>query len=574
MFGVSYVARSYHRMLAALGRSIDVRIYTLNPCREFWEDLETVAEVRRRRKREKRDGLFPARAEARQPQMAIGDDPYGLLGEAENLPLRLWGRPGRENVRLLNQMTSGDFDACFVPGRGPRTLLERLQDDILDRAAPTTPDLALGADGSVVVLRCPGLRRELEVIAAEIWRLVRADPTLGFNDIAVVVPEARKQLYLSHVGAVFGEAHELPHSVIDLPLGGGHRIGEAALLLLRLPFGSFTRRELLPLLTHPSIMARFPDATPGDWLRLADALGIVHGADHGDHAGTYIARDVLNWDQGIRRVVLGALMGDGGDQAPVALGGDAYLPHGRPGDEEPSALGFALLARSLIEDARFAAGVTGPARRPLGDWLDFVRGLLTGYLVPLDPDEEALLSRCLAEVDALHELPLGATPVSYRVAAELVEQALAAVGGARGQYLARGVTVASFVPMRAIPFRAVFVAGLGQGDFPSGRRRSELDLREGKRYPGDVTPREQDLYMFLETLLCARDRLVLSYVARDELTGERLAPSSVLLELREILAEGYLTAPALAAIFDDSPAPPLRRYDDLDAARGVSARAA
>ena len=38
--------------------------------------------------------------------------------------------------------------------------------------------------------------------------------------------------------------------------------------------------------------------------------------------------------------------------------------------------------------------------------------------------------------------------------------------------------------------------------------------------------------MFLETLLCARERLVLSYVARDELTGERLEPSSVILELR------------------------------------------
>jgi len=36
--------------------------------------------------------------------------------------------------------------------------------------------------------------------------------------------------------------------------------------------------------------------------------------------------------------------------------------------------------------------------------------------------------------------------------------------------------------------------------------------------------------MFLETLLCARDRLVLSYVGRDEITGEKRPPSAVLLE--------------------------------------------
>jgi len=41
LFGISYVAESYHRMLALLAKKIDVRIYTLNPCREFWEDLET-----------------------------------------------------------------------------------------------------------------------------------------------------------------------------------------------------------------------------------------------------------------------------------------------------------------------------------------------------------------------------------------------------------------------------------------------------------------------------------------------------------------------------------------------------
>jgi hypothetical protein len=117
-------------------------------------------------------------------------------------------------------------------------------------------------------------------------------------------------------------------------------------------------------------------------------------------------------------------------------------------------------------------------------------------------------------------------PVSYRVAAELARNALASIPGSRGQYLARGVTVASFVPMRAIPFRVVFVLGLGQGDFPRSARRGDLDLREARREPGDVTPREQDLYMFLETLLCARDRLVLSYLGRDEITGEERPPSA------------------------------------------------
>jgi exodeoxyribonuclease V gamma subunit len=565
VFGVSYMARGYHRMLATLGRALEVRVYTLNPCREFWEDLETVGEARRRSRKERKP-LFPLRLEAR--QLALGEDPLGLAAEGENLALRLWGRPGRENVRLLNQLTDGDFEGRFTPA-GTDTLLGRLQDDVLDRVARPAPDPALHADGSLTVLRCPGLRRELEVVAAEIWRLVRADPTLRFNDVAVVVPESCRDAYLPQVGAVFGEAHDLPHNVADLPLGSGHRLGEAAELLLALPTGSFTRRELLPLLIHPSVMGRFPEASAGHWVRLCDELGILHGVDRRDHAGTYIARDLYSWDQGLRRLVLGVTMTGrrAGDESAVEMGDEAYLPADLP-DGDASALSFALLVRSLLADARFATGADGaPRLRPLSEWLELMRGLLTSYLVPAGDDEEALMGRCLRALEELEEVEI-TVPVSYQVAADLARRALGRLGATRGQYLARGVTVASFVPMRAIPFRVVFVLGLGHGLYPAAPRRGQLDLREVRRAPGDVSPREQDLYLFLETLLCARERLVLSYVARDELTGDPLPPSSVLLELRELLAEGYLEEPELRKLFEAEP-PPLRRYDDetrLDAA--------
>ena len=69
--------------------------------------------------------------------------------------------------------------------------------------------------------------------------------------------------------------------------------------------------------------------------------------------------------------------------------------------------------------------------------------------------------------------------------------------------------------------------------FPSAEGFGALDLRAGARQPGDVTPREQDEYIFLETLLAARERLYLSYVRRDAATGERKDPSSALIALRD-----------------------------------------
>ncbi|HEX7599717.1 MAG TPA: exodeoxyribonuclease V subunit gamma, partial [Polyangia bacterium] len=143
LFGASYVAPAYHRMLAALSHHIEIVLYTLNPCREYWEDVETAAEVRRRIAR-----ITPSLGDP-------NDDPFGLLGQSENLPLRLWGRPGRENLRLLNQLDLCHFEEHFVPADAS-TLLGRLQNDILDRVTRSEPDASLQADGSLQVLACPG----------------------------------------------------------------------------------------------------------------------------------------------------------------------------------------------------------------------------------------------------------------------------------------------------------------------------------------------------------------------------------------------------------------------------------
>ena len=536
VFGLSYIATAYHRMLAQLAHKSEIHVYTLNPCREELVELRAGDELLAAE-----EGLHPA--------------------------LALWARPGRENLRRLARVAGATFAPDF-PAGDATTLLHRLQADIVNRRAPDAGGAPAELDASLRVLPCPSLRRELEVVAAEIWSLLRKEPTLRACDVAVIVPEKSKDLYLAQLPAVFHESCDLPHNVADAGAAGSHRVALAIALLIELPFSTFSRRDFLPLLTHPCLMARFPSATPEGWRALAAALGIVRGADRGDFDPAYLHRDLYSWDQGLARLALGAVVdqANADSSSPLSLGGDSYLPGPPVDSDDEAALGFGLLARSLIADAGLASGRAGPRQRPLGEWLDFLRDLVGSYLV-LDEDDgagQAVVARFLAELDELAETGLGPSPVSYRVAAELAKRALAALPGGRGHYLAGGVTVASFVPMRAIPFRAVFVLGLGQDAFPRPQGHHELDLRAGQRLPGDVDGREQDLYMLLETLLSARDHLTLSYVSRDEITGDELPASAALLELRAILGDGYLGAAELARLFCDARElrPTLRRYDD------------
>lgn len=551
VFGVSYAGPVFQWAFAALARELDLHVYALNPCREFWEDMPSASERRRRR-------LTSAQIDTLEhhPQVEASDTP----------PLVMWGRPGREYVHLLNDLTECDFTSRFVDpaGGASTTLLEQLQHDILVRAPERSePDPAhdFAGDRSIEVLACPGLRREVESVAEAIWALVGADdadsaqttPPLRFHEIAVLVNGPDRDRYLPHIEAVFDEAHRIPHHVVDVPLAQASRVIDAALALIALPASRLGRPDLLDIVTHPCVRARAPEADPAAWVALCDRLGVFHGLDHAEHRGTYIDQDLVNWDQAVRRVALGRFMTAerSGDERAFELGpGRVYVPEET---DDPTASTFALLVRSLLEDVRFARG----ARMPLAEWARWLSNMVASYLTPTDEAERSDLRRCLSALQALGDRPLGDRPLRHRVAAELARGALGSLVGDRGEYLADGVAVSTLIPMRAIPFRAVFVLGLGEGRFPTNERRDALDLRGARRRLGDVSPTDRDRYAFLEAMLSARERLVLSYVARDERTGDPIAPSPVLEQLLDVIEGGYLQGARQALV--DRPA--LRRYD-------------
>jgi exodeoxyribonuclease V gamma subunit len=497
VFGFPHFARVFHEFFAALSRTRDVVVYSLSPCEGFWEDF---------------DPRDPA-------------------------PLRLWGRPGREHVRALDALAGFDHDDRFAEPAGD-TLLAELQRDVLRRVpareAPAE-GLAFERDESIVVLECASVRREMEAVASEIWRLLEADPTLCFDEIAVLLPDPDAHLYLAHLPIVFREAHDIPHQVLDVPLAAETPVVEAIDLLLALPLGRFTRQELLRLAVHPAVVAALGEVDPARWVGWCDDLGIVHGADRGDHQDTYIERDILNWDQGLRRLALGVFMaGDAsGERRCFELAGEGYLPQELGADDMEDAAALGLLVRSLMADARFVRDAT----LTMKEWAEVLCDLVATYVAPTGDAEAEPLVGCLRRLHALGETDVGGAAVPYRVACELARERVASWSNFPRR---EGVVVSRLGSTRPIPFRVVFACGMGEGRFPSPDADDPLDLRWARREQGDVTARERDKYAFLELLIGTRDRLYLSYVSRDPLTGDSLESSSVVQELLHALSRGYV----------------------------------
>jgi ATP-dependent helicase/DNAse subunit B len=162
----------------------------------------------------------------------------------------------------------------------------------------------------------------------------------------------------------------------------------------------------------------------------------------------------------------------------------------------------------------------------------------------LEPAEELDARALAALLAALGEL----RELGDRVSGPELIELLEGLGVPTGPPTAPGaVLLAEPLQIRARRFRAVFVCGLQEGEFPSAGRpepflsdehRRELALCSGLR----LRPREDALarerYLFYASVSRATEQVVLSYRSSDE-EGNLALPSPFLADVAELLVEGW-----------------------------------
>lgn len=544
VFGLSYVAIAFAHIFATLSERSDLHIYALNPCCEFWEDVDHRLNIAREGWKSRVD---------RVPDFQDQEDAFNLEDPHDTPALRLWGRPGREYIRTLNQLSLCDFDTLFIDpadqSEGSLNFLHELQRDILYRAPNRSPlNQNKKEDDSIRLIACPGLRREVEIVADEIWRLVQESEKnqtpLRFHQIAVMVTDHKRQEYLTHIDAIFRERYQIPFNMIDRHMSAQSRVIEGVKRLLELPLGDFDYLEVLHVATHPVIGGALESVHVDRWRQWGEQLNIKFGLDQEDLHHTYIDRDVYHWDQGLKRLLLGLFMqGEAqGDHRIFEVEERAWVPFDIGHDAFHDAGHMVHLCRRLLLDASHAK----KQRMSLSYWCMYFTRLFNHYIICKSQADEQALTRCLQCLEELKDTDLEQYKISYDVAQTLVKNRLKQLESKRGQHQADGVVVSSLLPMRAIPFHTIFLLGMGERDFPAKTAQNPLDLRQAKQLAGDVNPSQRDRYLFLEILLSARQRLIMSYIAFDDRTGDPLEPSAVVRELH-FISRGYLGTAGLQA---------------------------
>jgi exodeoxyribonuclease V gamma subunit len=503
------------------------------------------------------------------------------VGDGHQL-LSTLGRLARDFQQLLlgvGDTVQHEVDIFEAPVR--QNLLSSLQADVLEFRSPAldgTRQTIDASDQSISIHACTGPMREVQVLHELVRAALEDDASLRPEDIVVMAPDLES--YAPAFRAVFGQddQHRIPFEVHDRKTRDDASFYDDLMAVLEVLDSRFSVFDLMQLMDASSLRETFR-FTQDERARLTELLaasGVRWGIDEAHRQELEFPPDpVHTWRAGLGRLFLG--FASPPDDIDVF---DGLLPRGAPSLGDAELLGrFARLCEVLFE-------LQHSTRHPLRieAWASLLEQFAT--LLFAEDDESSAGVRALrAALGELRELARQseyngtiALKTVRRELGALLQQKAPAVG-----FLRRGVTLSELVPLRSVPFRVVCLMGMSEDQFPRADDRPRFDRTRPDHKPGDRNKRDDDRHSFLQAVLCARDRLIITYSAPADSPRSGANASPVVWELCETLRRYYTLAenePVLEATvhplhafdsryFDESGLPQSSSKRYLDIARAL-----
>ena len=427
------------------------------------------------------------------------------------------GKQAVDSFRSFEEalVTEGqEYDVIALPEPQSDTVLARLQSDIRAARPPGAADAAppVVPDRSVRVHRCHSARREVEVLRDELLDAFGSLPGLTASEVLILAPELDTYGPLAEAILRDGDP-SLPLRLAERRLDRSDPLVRGMQTMLRLTTGRAPLSEGLALLELPAV-APCVEALGTDPTVLANRLrasGITWGLN-AEHRRTMDAgnQGTGTWREGLDRLLAGVWLGDA-DTAADGHHRPALPVSGDLGTDDPAAMSASLDWLDglvcLLEDWQREASPRQWANR-LDQALDQVLAAGDGRF-----DSTAAVDLIgqlrAAETDHACDVGMDAGAVAAWLdqAAQDEVRTVVRVGG--------DMAMGGFKPMRAIPCRVLAVMGLHDSAFPRRARAPAWDLLAAAPRRGDRDPVRDDRQLFLDALLAADDRVILTATARN-----------------------------------------------------------
>jgi exodeoxyribonuclease V gamma subunit len=496
VFGVNTMPPLFLNYLQSLAKHCDVHLYLFNPAQTFWADL------------------------ASKRQLSTGNEYTGhpLLTDL--------GQQGREFQEMLLEFTQFDFEPESFETITKPNNLQQLQNDILNNEVS---GLALEKDGSISLHACHSRKREVEVLRNQLLQALENDPTLELRDIAVMAPDI--QLYEPFISAVFCD---IQHAIADRSLRLDNQAIDTFIRFLDLSQSRLGWQSVLDLLERADVFPTF-DLSETDlelikyWVQDTNVRWGQSGL-HKKELGLPELNE-YTWQAALDRMLMGYAVGHEDEFF------DDILPYKHIEGSSADALGGLHDFLQLL----FQAKAELKQAKSLKSWGSqlyyYADQLLSKSGLKINLVERQQLNELLLELSGtladVHN-----EPVELQVLIQWLEGMVAERKSANG-FLRGQLTFCSMLPMRSIPFKIIALMGINEGEFPKVDRKPTFDLISQHFRKGDRSRRADDRYQFLEILLSARQRLIVTYIGQSQANNETIPPSVVITELLDVLRDYY-----------------------------------
>ena len=548
VFGLSSLRNGDKAHIAELARHMDIHLFMLVPSTEWWADI--------RLRSHERAALRAAKTSA---------ETLALLQQFErsNPQLAAHGAPSRDLQIWLEDLGYQSIEDAVDTAVEAETPPHRLQ--VLQRwidAADEAPDLrermqasgVFSADAgplpSIEINACHGALRQCEALRDDLLRRFVADPTLEPRHVLVMTPDLAT--YAPLIAAVFGREHRasqdrdavpaIPVHIADLGLTDTNPVAAVLLDVVGLVGSRVTASRLLELLGREPVRTKFhiDDADLSVLQDLIVSSGLRWAWDADDrahHDQPAVDQNTVRF--ALERLALGVLMPDPGGVAvvPAAGGFGPAVPVDLPGRDQAER--FGTLAEVCDRLQRLQQQLATPA--PADAWRTRLEAVIDALCTV--PESRAWqrtrVSTTLQELlpDDETAAVAGAATLEFdptSIAVMLREAFTLPRGGDRPNTGA--VTVCAMEPMRSVPFRVVAMIGMDDDSFPRPSRPAAWDPFATAK-PQEHDRRSLDRHLFLESLLCARDALLIYGRGFEAARGEEVPLSVVVEELADLLAQ-------------------------------------
>jgi exodeoxyribonuclease V gamma subunit len=516
LFGVSAMPPRFLELFGALARTMEIYLFLLTPSDQFFFDIRSLRQMEK-----------------------MGLDPDPDYYEIANPLLASLGQSGRQ---FHGSLEAFDYhepleDLFEEPLERSVSMLAVLQSDILNLVfrKAGSGNLPLAADPedlSICIHACHSPMREAQVLKDLLLEAFEQDPDLHPHEVIVMMPDI--EAYAPYLEAVFSCEHSLPFSISDRRKKSESQTLAAFLKILDLKDSRLEQARVLDLLLSPAIAAKF-DILAEEVLLVeakVQEAGILWGRD-GAHRQelTGAGFDENTWMFGFKRLFMGYGVAEGGANLVAEI-----LPCDAFEGLEAELLGkIAHLGITLFE---CLADLSAP--KTITEWGNSFKALITSMMektVSNEADMGFLGQTVDAFVQEGETAGYGRT-IDFCVARKIIEAKLDK-SISQGNFLAGSLTFCNLMPMRSIPFKVVALMGMDEQSFPRKNGAVGFDLIKKYPRPGDKQEREEDQYLFLESLLSARDRLIITYTGMSIKDNSSIPCSGVVEELKDVIAQSF-----------------------------------